>query len=154
MRKSIDDINLKMKELDSLYHIAAWRSGISDGEVSIWSVLYHNDTEYSQRDLCALLSLPRQTVNSLISGMRRKGFVYLEHVPGTRNCKVIRLTQSGRNYCEDEIKWVFEVEQAAMEEAVPKEIQVCIAMLEKYIARFKRELDQKAPKQNVRLPIL
>lgn len=151
VRKSIDNINMKIKKLDSLYRTAALRSGVADGEVCIWSALFHNDKEYSQHDLCMLLSLPRQTVNSLVSGMRRRGYVDLEHMPGTRNRKVIRLTPSGQAFCEDEIKWLFEAEQAAMESASPEEIQICISMLEKYIARFRAELDHRSPKLNIRV---
>lgn len=46
-KKKVDTIIQKIKELNSLYHIAAGKSGISDGEISIWSALLSTE-EYSQ----------------------------------------------------------------------------------------------------------
>lgn len=143
IRKQIDIINQRIKELNSLYRIAARKSGISDGEICIWSVLLNEETEYSQQDLCDLLSLPKQTVNSLISNFLKKGYVLLEHVPGTRNRKVIRLTEEGYLYGKSKVMWIFEAEQRAMEGTNPKEVQVCISMLERYILHLKSEFTEK-----------
>lgn len=143
VREKVDVINLKIKELNAIYHIAANKAQIADGEVCIWSTLLTSGEEYSQQDLCELLSLPKQTVNSLVSGLIKKGFVFLEHAPGTRNRKVIRLTEEGINYGKERVKWIFDAEQRAMEETDPAEVQACISMLEKYIVQFKKEIDQK-----------
>ena len=121
-KKKVDTIIQKIKELNSLYHIAAGKSGISDGEISIWSALLSTE-EYSQQDLCELLFLSKQTVNSLIASLIKKGYVVLEHVPGTRNRKVIRLTEEGQIYGQSRVMWIFEAEQRAMEETDPKEVQ-------------------------------
>ena len=142
-RDQIDLINQKTKELNALYRLAAYKSNISDGEVNIWSVLLNCDEEYSQQDLVELLSLPKQTVNSLVTRMIQKEFVVLEHDPGTRNRKVIRLTDAGRHFGEQHVKWIFDAEQKAMEDTDPEEVMAYISMLEKYISRFRKEIDSK-----------
>lgn len=142
VKRQIDVINQLIKELNSLYHIAAVKSGVSDGEICVWSMLLTTDKEYSQQDLCELLFLPKQTINSIISGLIKKGYVFLEHVPGTRNRKVIRLSDEGRNYGERNIMWIFEAEQHAMEDADPREVCTLISMLEKYINKLKREFTE------------
>ena len=142
-RDQIDLINQKTKELNALYRLAAYKSNISDGEVNIWSVLLNCDEEYSQQDLAELLSLPKQTINSLITRMIQKEFVVLEHDPGTRNRKVIRLTEAGRHFGEQHVKWIFDAEQRAMEDTDPQEIMAYISMLEKYISRFRKEIESK-----------
>lgn len=116
IKNQIDIINNKIKELNSLYHIAANRSVISDGEIGIWSVLLRPKEEYSQQDLSELLSLPKQTVNSIISGLTKKGFVYLKHVSGTRNRKVICLTEEGLKYGTNHVKWIFDAEESVLEQ--------------------------------------
>lgn len=137
VKRQIDIINQHIKELNSLYHNAAVRSGVSDGEICVWSMLLTTDKEYSQQDLCELLFLPKQTVNSIVSGLIKKGYILLEHVSGTRNRKVIRLTDEGRKYGEKNIMWIFEAEQHAMEDADSHEISILISMLEKYINKLK-----------------
>lgn len=140
IKGQIDIINQHIKEINSLYHTAAVKSGISDGELCVWSLLLTTDKEYSQQDMCELLFLPKQTINSIISGLIKKGYLFLEHVPGTRNRKVIRLSDEGRNYGNKNIMWIFEAEQHTMEDADPSEISTLISMLEKYINKLKREL--------------
>ncbi|MEY8495043.1 MarR family transcriptional regulator [Lachnospiraceae bacterium 29-91] len=143
IKDQIDTINQRIKELNSLYHIAAIKSDISDGEISIWSVLLESDGEYSQQDLSDLLFLPKQTINSIISNLVKKGFVFLEHVPGTRNRKVIRLTEEGRDYGESKVRWIFQAEEKALEQTDPEQVQACIEMIEKYISHLKKEFDEK-----------
>ncbi|EOS38343.1 hypothetical protein C808_02544 [Lachnospiraceae bacterium M18-1] len=143
IKKQIDIINQRIKELNSLYRIAAGKSGISDGEVCIWSTLLCGEEEYSQQDLSDLLFLPKQTVNSIVSNLIKRGFVYLEHVPGTRNRKVIRLTQEGREYGESKVMWIFNAEQKALEQTDPEQVQSAIKMIEKYILSFKKEIEEK-----------
>lgn len=143
IREQIDLINQKTKELNALYRMAAYKSSISDGEVDIWSALLNSREEYSQQDLAEMLSLPKQTVNSLITRMIRKEFVVLDHAPGTRNRKVIRLTEAGREFGEQRVKWIFEAEQRAMEDTEPAEVMAYISMLEKYIIRFRKEIENK-----------
>lgn len=140
-KKQIDIINQRIKELNSVYHVAALQSGISDGELSIWSVMLNSDEQYSQQDLCELLSLSKQTVNSIVSNLIKKGFVILEHVPGTRNRKVICLTKEGGIYGRDKVMWIFEAEQKALEQTDPEQVKVCIEMMEKYIRLLKNELN-------------
>lgn len=142
IKKQVGVINRRIKEFNSLYHIAARKTGICDGELCIWSVLLSIE-KYSQQDLCDLFSLPKQTVNSLISSLIKRGYVFLEHVPGTRNQKVIRLTEKGQGYGQTRVMWIFEAEQRVMEETDPEEVQVLISMLGKYIQHLKREFNEK-----------
>ncbi len=142
-REQIDIINQRIKELNSLYHMAASKAKVSDGEVDIWSCLLNGKEEYSQQDLCETLSLPKQTVNSLISGMVKKGFVTLEHIPGTRNRKVICLTEAGRIYGEEHVRWIFDAEQKAMEDTDAEEVKAYVSMLEKYIKKLRKEIEEK-----------
>ncbi len=142
-KSRIDVINQRIKEMNSVYHIAASKSGISDGELDIWSALLNATEEYSQQDLCELLSLSKQTINSLISGFIKKGFVVLEHAPGSRNRKVIHLTESGKDFGGKNVAWIFEAEKNAMEGTNPQEIEAYITMLERYIGKLRNEVDRK-----------
>lgn len=144
IKRQIDVINQHIKELNSLYHIAAVKSGVSDGEICVWSMLLTTDKEYSQQDLCELLFLPKQTINSIISGMKKKGYISLEHVPGTKNRKVIRLSDNGRNYGQNNIMWIFEAEQHAMSDTDPHEISALTSMLEQYIHNLKKEFTENS----------
>lgn len=136
----IQIINQRIKDMNALYREAARISGISDGELSVWSILLHAQEPCSQYDLCEELSLPRQTVNSIVNGLIRKKFVVLEHVPGTRNRKSIHLTQEGLDFGREHVMWIFESEQRAMEASDPQEVQLAISMLERYTRCLRQEI--------------
>ena len=140
LKKQIRVIDQRIKELYALYHSAANYIGISDGEFTIWSVLLSTEQDYSQQELCDLLSLPRQTMNSIISKLVRKGFVYLEHIPGTRNQKPTHLTPQGVEFGRNEVMWVLKAEERALEQADPQQIQVSIDLIETFAQHFKQEL--------------
>lgn len=143
IKDQIDTINQRIKELNALYHIAAIKSDISDGEICIWSALLESDGEYSQQDLSDLLFLPKQTINSIISNFVKREFAYLKHVPGTRNRKVICLTEAGRDYGENKVRWIFQAEEAALKQTDSEQVKICIEMIEKYISNLKKEIDKR-----------
>lgn len=143
VKEQIDTINQRIKELNSLYHTAAIKSDISDGEICIWCVLLESDGKYSQQDISDLLFLPKQTVNSIISNFVKREFAFLKHVSGTRNRKVICLTEAGRNYGESKVRWIFQAEEQALKQTEPEQVQICIEMIEKYISHLKKEIDKR-----------
>lgn len=140
LQKKIKSINQRTKELNSIYHLAAARSGVPDCEVAIWSLLLGSDEEYSQRDIALLLSLPVQTVNSTVSNMAKKGHVSLEHDPGTRNRKTIRVTESGKKFAEQNVRWIFDAEQKAAKQANPDDLDRLIELMDNYISCLRDEL--------------
>lgn len=143
IRKQIEMINWKIREMGALYRCAAKQAGIPDGEVDIWTTLLNSDEAYTQQDFCDMLSLPKQTVNSIVNGLVRKEYVMLEHVPGSRNRKVIRLTPMGREFGMENVQWIYEAEQRAIEDSDALEVQTTLSMLEKFIARLQHEFENK-----------
>ena len=140
LQGKITAINQRTKELNSLYHIAAVRSGISDGEVGIWSLLLGSEEEYSQRDIALLLSLPVQTVNSIVSNMVKKGFIFLDHSPGSRNRKTIHVTAKGMRFADQNVRWIFDAEQKAIAQTESEDIDRLIELMDDYISCLKEEL--------------
>ena len=102
--------------------------------------------EYSQQDICNAWSLSKQTVNSIVSNMVKKGYVYLEMVPGSKNRKIICLTEEGRKFGEKVIYPLVFAEQKAFER-IPLEEKAAIIIREKqgYFLR-RKEIGKKMSK--------
>lgn len=133
-------LNRKIKGLAGLYHGVYSGSAVSDNEFWVWYTLVTMDGDHSQQDICTLWSLPKQTVNTIIRRMVRRGLAVLEVVPGTRNRKIIRLTEAGREYGETVVKPVSEAEQRAFRR-MPEEDQVrFLDVMSKYVDMLKEEL--------------
>lgn len=140
VKKTLKILNQQVKELTAIYHQAASKYGISDNEFWVWYTLLLMDGEQSQQSICEMWSLPKQTVNSVVSGMIKKGHIYLETIPGTRNKKVIRMTAAGKEYGDNIILHIYGAEQRAVEKLSLHERQACTELLEKYITLLREAL--------------
>ncbi len=136
----LETINQQIKEMVGVYRGVVGRSGISENEFWIWYALIIMEGDYSQQDICSSWSLSKQTVNTIVTHMVRKGLAYLEVVPGTRNRKIIRLTEDGRAYGEDLVREVFEAEGRAFQRLSEAERIACTAALGRYIDLLKEEI--------------
>lgn len=141
VKTQLEILNQQIKELTAVYHQAAAGFGISDGEFWVWYALLVLDGEYSQQDICEMWSLPKQTVNSVVANMNKKGFVFLQAIPGTRNRKLIRLSDAGRDYGKRIVAHIYEAEQRTVSQLSEQERQSCIALLGKYITLLKGEIN-------------
>lgn len=141
-KEQLEIMNQQTKELASLYQKAASnKAGKSVNEFWIWYALLILGGEYSQQDICDTWSLPKQTVNTIVTNLVKKGYVTLEVVPGTRNRKIIRVTDEGKAYGENIVMPVYEAEVSALQQISEQERTIFISMLGKYINLLKKEID-------------
>jgi DNA-binding MarR family transcriptional regulator len=143
IKKQQGILNQHEKELTAIYRSAAIKSGISDSELWVWYALLVLGGEYSQQNICDIWSLPKQTVNSVIANLTKKGYVFLETVPGTRNRKIIRLTEAGKEFGENRVLHIYEAEQRAIEKMPEQELKTFIALMGKYITLLCEEINKE-----------
>lgn len=121
-REQLEQLNQQVNELVDIYRQTINRRSVSENEFWIWYSLIMLAGEHSQHEICDLWSLSKQTVNTQVSRMVRKGYASLEAVPGTRNRKNIRLTRAGRDYGdygEGIVLPVIQAEQRAFQRVPP-----------------------------------
>lgn len=140
-KSQLELINQQLKELAGIYRDAIETPNISTNEFWIWYSLVIMDGEYSQQDICSAWSLSKQTVNTIITHLTKKGYVSLEVVPGTRNRKIIRLTEEGRRYGESIVTPISNAEERAFEKLSDEDKTAFSAILTRYIDILKGELD-------------
>lgn len=139
-KEHLNSINQQFKEITGIYRNAISQSGISENEFWIWYALIIMENECSQQDICAAWSLSKQTVNTIITNLTKKGFVFLEVIPGTRNRKLIHLTDEGRKYGESIVLPIYQAEQAAFDQLTQQDRTACTFALRKYIEFLKKEM--------------
>lgn len=131
----------QMNELTKTYSGSVSRNGISENEFWVWYILILTDGEHSQQDICNTWSFSKQTINTIISNMVKRGYATLEVVPGTRNRKNIRLTDAGRQYGEGIVTPIADAEQRALDRLRADELAACTATLKKIIKTLKEEIN-------------
>lgn len=137
----LEVLNQQFNEILGLYRTAVSHIKISENEFWIWYTLIIMKGEYSQQDICSAWSLSKQTVNTIITHMVRKGYATLEVVPGTRNRKIICLTETGRSYGESIIFPISEAEQRAFEQLPTEDIIAFSTIFDKYMRLLKDEFN-------------
>ena len=110
----------------------------------MWHSLIIINEEYSKHDIFNILSFSKQAINTIIAHLVKKELITLEIVPGTRNRKIIRLTEEGRKYGERIVLPVAEAEQSAFEKLPDEDKDAFTCVLGKYIEILKGEFHETA----------
>lgn len=130
----------QIRELMGIFREAATRCGVSENEFWIWYSLILLEKSMTQQDICTAWSLHKQTVNTIVSQMVKKGYAVLEAIPGTRNHKRICLTEQGRQYGEALVSPVFEAEKRAFSRIVLGDRLAFLRVLGSYNTLLRQEL--------------
>ncbi len=147
MNKTIDEqielINQQAKELAGLYKNICSELNISENEFWVWYALMTIKGDCSQQEICSSWSLSKQTVNTVITNLMKKGYLYLEVIPGTRNRKRILLTEEGRQYGSSIITPVVNAERRVLEQVSYEEREAAIRSFIHYTALMRNELSNR-----------
>ena len=135
-------ISQQIKELVGVYRGAIKHLAISESEFWIWYTLVAMPGEHTQQDICTMWSLPKQTVNTVITGMRLKKLAYLEAIPGTRNHKTVRLTEEGMRRGEESVAPVTCAEQRTFAKMPQEELDLLAQIFGKYIDTLRGEIHE------------
>ena len=139
--QQIEQFHTQIKEYLNAYQHAISQKSISMNEFWIWSSLTEQDSSYTQQDLCAIWSLPKQTVNSIIAQMILKKYARLEHVPGQRKRKIIRLTEEGKKRGQSIVSPISKAEQRALDSMTPEQFSAMTELFGQYISIVQNEFE-------------
>lgn len=131
----VQKFNRLYKKLDDLYHDIALHAGLSDSACSILYAICTLGDGCLQRDICREAYTSKQTINSSVRNLEKKGILYLEK--GTGRDKQIFLTQKGRQFVDEKIRPVIELENDSFLSMEPGEREEFIRLSEKYVENFR-----------------
>lgn len=138
-KEHVSLINKQIKELIGVYRDAVKNLDISESEFWIWYTLIAMDGKYTQQDICQMWSLPKQTVNTIITHLRLKKFAYLEAVPGRRRHKIICLTEEGRKFGEELVRPISSAELRAFEKFPSEQLTLVSNAFGQYLEVMRQE---------------
>lgn len=149
IRNQLELLNQQEKELISIYRHVASEFRISDSEFWVLYALLVFEGECSQQNICDIWSLPKQTVNSVVANLSKKGYVFLEPAPGARNKKIVRLTKTGIQFGKSTVFNIYEAEQRALAKMSEQERQAYITSMGRYITLLREEVMELHGETNV-----
>ena len=126
-------------EINSLYHEAAVKMGISDSVMNILYVICENGTQCQQSEISRMTGISRQTINSAIRKLQQDDIVTVRQGQG-RNT-IVSLTESGQAFAARRIHPLFEIENRIWNEWTPEEQRQYLRLTQMYRDGLRRYMD-------------
>ena len=103
----------ELYRVDAVYDDFAKDSGVASPTL-LWILYALNDgNEHTQREICVDWSLPKSTVNTVMTELKANGYVELEPIKGKRREMTVVLTRSGKEYADSLLAVIYEKEAKA-----------------------------------------
>lgn len=134
--KRFDDI---WQSIDSVYEYYAKQLGLNSTTLYLLHII-HTSESCTQKQICDIMMLPKQTVNTIVRDYQNKGLLETTESPEDRRQKYIRLTQQGKDYCNQVLPPVAEAEAYAMAQFTEDERKMMFILMEKYSKSFTSKL--------------
>jgi DNA-binding MarR family transcriptional regulator len=135
----LKEFNTILKETDAIYSRLARQIGLSDCGFWLMYSIREADGKCTQRELCDQWIMSKQTVNSALKKLEKKGYITLTSSKTDKRIKYITLTDEGIQYAQKTIDIVFGLEKLALEKMSPSERVNMIKTAQKYQELFLAE---------------
>lgn len=138
MNAQMKHFNLLMSEIDTAYHDAALKLGMSDSAMLVLYTLCSYGGKCMLGDITSGAS--KQTINSALRKLEAEGMVYLENFEGRR--KRVYLTEKGRLLAGDTVLRVIEIENEIFASWSDEEKNLYIDLTQRYLTDFKEKVKE------------
>ena len=124
----------------ALYRSVAARNGFSETQFRILYHLYLEQESFMQNELAEQFCLSKQTVNSAVAKLIDMGFVRLGKAAAGKNSKLVSLTESGLQRCEECVKPLLEAENKALLQMDDSEVNQFLRFYKMHYVKFDCEI--------------
>ncbi len=136
--KKLKNFEALMNEYGAFYHEIAAKCGMSDSGYEIMRSLLIQGEGCTQTNIYKNCYLNKQTVNSSVKQLVKKGFIRLE--PGKGRENNIYLTDLGKEFVEKKVLPVEMVENEIFEEMTEDEYRELFRLMERYLESFREKV--------------
>lgn len=136
-------LRLNQVLLKSLAHYErfAKRHGLNFNSLLVLMVIRYAKEPCGQRLISEALWLPKQTVGSILSNLKKKGYVGESGSPADGRAKVVSLTEDGLRFCDGVFSELHSLENAALKELEVEDIEAAARYVDAYVDAFERGLE-------------
>ena len=131
LSKKMLELNETMKETDDLYKNLAKKFKMSDCMIWILYILREDDRSVTQSDICNMMYMPKQTVNSSLKKMEAEGYIELLNINDKRS-KQVCLTEKGVDLANNTVDIIISKENNALSKMDKEEQALFINLFKKY----------------------
>ena len=125
------EFNEVMKENNDLYSNLAKKFKMSDCMLWILYILREENKVLTQSDICNMMCIPKQTVNSSLKKMEAEGYIELLNINDKRS-KQVSFTEKGLDLANNTVDIIISKENNALSKMDEKEQELLINLLRKF----------------------
>ena len=126
-----------LSQVDSAYHDAALKLGLTDSELDILYSLNEHGSGCNQSIFYKETGTTKSTINSAVRRMEQAGYLYLK--PGTGRNTCVFLTEKGEELMKNTAHRLIAIENAIFESWSPEEQQLFMKLNRDFAAKFMEE---------------
>ncbi len=130
--------NLLVSEIDTVYHDAALKMGLSDSAFLILYTVCWCDGECLLSDITTGAS--KQTINSALRKLEADNIVYLKAFEGRK--KKVCLTEKGYHFAEGTVLQLIGMENEIFDSWSEKEKNIYIELTQRYLSAFREKIKE------------
>ena len=129
--KRMLEFNEVLKENNDLYSNLAKKFKMSDCMLWILYILREENKVLTQSDICNMMCIPKQTVNSSLKKMEAEGYIELLNINDKRS-KQVSFTEKGLDLANNTVDIIISKENNALSKMDEKEQELLINLLRKF----------------------
>ena len=130
--------NHLISELNSVYHNAALKLGLSDSSMQVIYTICDFGDSCLLSDICYLTRLSKQTINSALRRLERDGWIRLE--PETSKSKRVFLTESGKSLADKTALRMMDAENAVFASWTSEDVNRYFELTQRFIRLIKEKI--------------
>ena len=142
-KEYLSEMNAQEKRFGALYRQAALQFGLSECAMWVLYFLISSDEPLTQHQLTEKIMFPKQTINSAVSNLARKGYLELQVMPEMRSRKQIVLTPDGEELARSTVRKMRTAEERAVKALRQEKIEQFIALHDAFLNQLYSEFEQK-----------
>lgn len=143
--KYIQEINSAVERTDYLYEKWAKQHGINSYVMQVMYMIYASEIN-KQKDIVENYGMPKQTVNTVITDLQRKGYIRLTPDENDKRSKIIILTDEGRRYAENIVNPLLNCEKEVLAKMGKERVEMLISTMNQYAELLEQKISKSSKK--------
>lgn len=137
--KSIKAITSAVDRTDYLYEKWAKKLGVNNYVSRIMYMLYLSEVN-RQKEMVENYGMSKQTVNTVITELQKKGYIILIPDENDKRSKIIKLTQEGINYANKIVTPLLDCEIRVLKKMGTQRVEMLIDTMNQYADLLETEM--------------
>lgn len=132
-------MNSVVRRINTLY--ADWAAAHGTNSMSV-EILYYLmvEGEASQKQMRETYGMPKQSINNVVSALRRDGLVELSESESDRREKHVTLTHKGQEYAKQLLEPIFAAEEKTVQEIGTEEMDTLVGDTSRFVSVLEKWL--------------